>query len=531
MTGRENLELVARLFGLDRRAARAAAGDVLDRLGLLDAGDRLVRTYSGGMRRRLDLGASLVGRPRLLLLDEPTTGLDPRSRRDLWDAIRDLVASGVDVLLTTQYLEEADALAREVVIVDRGRVIDAGTPDELKDRAGRDVIEVRPRAAGDLPAVESVLAGVGAEAPHADIDTQRASVAIDGDAERLTTVVRLLHEQDIALEDIALRRPSLDEVFLALTGQLIETGPSHDPTADDRAPQRAPREHWSTPMNVITSSSPRTTIRDLHPATDDAGAGFAVTTAQATRRTVLQFARTPQLVVLPTVMGALFLFVFRYIFGGAIAPGGGIDYVDFLIPGFLVTSILWTGMNAPAGVAEDAASGVHDRFRSLPVPRAAVVTGRSLADGALATWALLVTTGLGFAVGFRTHAAIVSLLLGLALMLVETFAFAWLFVSLGLVAGNAQAAQGMSTLLVVPLTFLSSGYVPVSSMPGWMQPVAANQPVTVVINAVRSLALGGPGAAGVGHTTAYWVGLSLVWCAAIFAVFCAIAVARFARAR
>src|SRR5213076_3132599 len=154
MTGTENLRLVARLFGLSRREARTAATAVLERLDLADAGDRVVRTYSGGMRRRLDLGASLVGRPRLLLLDEPTTGLDPRSRMELWDSIRNLVADGTDVLLTTQYLEEADQLARDVVIVDHGRVISAGTPDELKDRAGRNVIEVRPRSGGDLPAVE-----------------------------------------------------------------------------------------------------------------------------------------------------------------------------------------------------------------------------------------------------------------------------------------------------------------------------------------------------------------------------------------
>jgi ABC-2 type transport system ATP-binding protein len=235
MTGRENLELVARLFGLDRRTARQATAEVLERLGLEDAANRLVRTYSGGMRRRLDLGASLVGRPRLLLLDEPTTGLDPRSRRELWNAIRELVADGVDVLLTTQYLEEADQLARQVVIVDRGRVIDAGTPDDLKDRAGRDVIEVRPRAAGDLPAVEEVLASVAAETPHSDIDTQRASAAVDTGAEQLTTVVRLLHERNIALDDIGLRRPSLDEVFLNLTGQPVApSDPNNDaePAAD-----------------------------------------------------------------------------------------------------------------------------------------------------------------------------------------------------------------------------------------------------------------------------------------------------------
>jgi ABC-2 type transport system ATP-binding protein len=228
MTGRENLLLVARLFGLGRAAARTAATDVLDLLGLADAGDRLVRTYSGGMRRRLDLGASLVGRPRLLLLDEPTTGLDPRSRVDLWDAIRDLVAGGTDVLLTTQYLEEADQLARDVVIVDHGHVIAAGTPDELKARAGRDVIEVRPRSAADLPAVEEVLASVGAETPRTDLDTQRTTTAVDGGADQLTVVVRLLDERRVAIDDIGLRRPTLDEVFLALTGQPIS--PS-DPSA------------------------------------------------------------------------------------------------------------------------------------------------------------------------------------------------------------------------------------------------------------------------------------------------------------
>jgi ABC-2 type transport system ATP-binding protein len=233
MTGRENLVFVGRLFGLDRDEARSAAAAVLDRIGLTDDANRLVRTYSGGMRRRLDLGASLVGRPRLLLLDEPTSGLDPRSRIELWDAIRNLVADGTDVLLTTQYLEEADQLARDVVIIDHGRVIAAGTPDELKDRAGRDVIEVRPQAAGDLPAVEDVLGSVATEAPRVDLDTSRVSVGADGGADQLTVVVRRLDERGIAVDDIGLRRPSLDEVFLSLTGRgVAPTTTGQDPAAD-----------------------------------------------------------------------------------------------------------------------------------------------------------------------------------------------------------------------------------------------------------------------------------------------------------
>jgi ABC-type multidrug transport system ATPase subunit len=233
MTGTENLRMVARLFGLSVGDSKRAADEVLERLDLGDAGDRLVRTYSGGMRRRLDLGASLVGQPQLLLLDEPTTGLDPRGRMDLWAAIRDLVAGGTDVLLTTQYLEEADQLARHIVIVDHGRTIMDGTPDELKDRAGRNVIEVRPRSAGDLPAVEETLARIGCEAPHTDIDSQRVSARVEGGGDQLRDVVRLLDERGIDVDDVGLRRPSLDEVFLTVTGKRL------DPTDPDADPESA----------------------------------------------------------------------------------------------------------------------------------------------------------------------------------------------------------------------------------------------------------------------------------------------------
>ena len=191
-----------------------------------------MRTYSGGMRRRLDLGASLVGRPQLLLLDEPTTGLDPRSRMELWAAIRGLVADGTDVLLTTQYLEEADQLARQIVIIDHGRVIAAGSPEQLKERSGGDVIVVRPRAAEDLPAVEEALRSVATEPPRLDRDTSTASVAADRGAEQLTAAARLLDERNIVLDDIGLRRPSLDEVFLTLTGHSAAT-----PTADQDGSQ------------------------------------------------------------------------------------------------------------------------------------------------------------------------------------------------------------------------------------------------------------------------------------------------------
>jgi ABC-2 type transport system ATP-binding protein len=217
MSGRENLEMVARLFGQDRRAARASAAAVLEQLGLDGAGDRLVRTYSGGMRRRLDLGASLVGRPRLLLLDEPTTGLDPRSRIELWEAIRALVDGGTDVLLTTQYLDEADHLATQVVIVDHGRAVAAGTPGELKRRIGGNVIEVSVPRAQDLTLVADALARTSPAAAQVDEATRRVRISVSSGVDALAGALQSVQAAGVEVDDVALRHPTLDEVFLSLT--------------------------------------------------------------------------------------------------------------------------------------------------------------------------------------------------------------------------------------------------------------------------------------------------------------------------
>ena len=222
MTGRENLAMVARLFGQSRRAARASADAVLEQLGLVDDGDRLARTYSGGMRRRLDLGASLVGAPRLLLLDEPTTGLDPRSRIELWDAIRRLVQSGTDVLLTTQYLDEADHLASQVVIIDHGTSVATGSPAELKRQIGGSIVELHVRRDDDLPKVAELLRRLGHGDVQIDAATRQVSVRVASGGEALMAALRSLHESGVDLEDIAMRQPNLDEVFLALTGRPAE---------------------------------------------------------------------------------------------------------------------------------------------------------------------------------------------------------------------------------------------------------------------------------------------------------------------
>jgi ABC-2 type transport system ATP-binding protein len=222
MSGRENLEMVARLFGQSRKAAKASAVAVLGQLGLSDDGDRLARTYSGGMRRRLDLGASLVGAPRLLLLDEPTTGLDPRSRIELWDAIRSLVNAGTDVLLTTQYLDEADHLASQVVIIDHGRSVAMGSPDDLKRQIGDSIVELHVRNPEDLARVGELLGRLGHGETQIDEATRRVSVRVHSGVEALMAALRSLEAAGVELADIGARQPNLDEVFLSLTGRPTE---------------------------------------------------------------------------------------------------------------------------------------------------------------------------------------------------------------------------------------------------------------------------------------------------------------------
>jgi ABC-2 type transport system ATP-binding protein len=228
LTGRENLVMVGRLSRLSKAQAAERADDVLARLNLSDDGDRPLKTYSGGMRRRIDLGAGLVARPRVLLLDEPTTGLDPSNRLDLWAYLRELVNEGSTILLTTQYLEEADQLASDVAVIDHGTVIARGTPLELKQRLAADVLDITVDD-GALDRVLELVADLGTERPTVDRGTRRVSVPISGGASDLVEAVRRLDDNGIKVVDIALRRPSLDDVFFALTGH----GASADSAPDD----------------------------------------------------------------------------------------------------------------------------------------------------------------------------------------------------------------------------------------------------------------------------------------------------------
>ena len=243
LTGLENLEMVGRLYHVPAAEAKRRGREILERFALTDAADRVAKTYSGGMRRRLDLGASLVGRPQILFLDEPTTGLDPRGRLEMWDVIRDLKTEGTTLLLTTQYLDEADRLADSIAVIDGGRVIAEGTSDQLKTRVGGEMLALRVADRDRAAEAAGSVLGLGPGGGNVDNNTGEINVPVGTDGTAiLTEAVRRLDDQGIKLADIGLRRPTLDDVFLALTGHAAEEADGEQPAEDGGRSRRKDRK-------------------------------------------------------------------------------------------------------------------------------------------------------------------------------------------------------------------------------------------------------------------------------------------------
>ena len=502
LTGRENLEPVGLFYHLSKPERRRQAQDVLERFTLTEAAEHLVKTYSGGMRRRLDVGASLIGRPRVLFLDEPTTGLDPRTRNDVWRFIEELVAEGTTVLLTTQYMEEAEHLAQRIVVIDAGMVVAQGTAAQLKDRLGGDVLEARIANSSDLDRAAAVIGELGQGLPRIDPDQRLVSVPTKGATQVLIAAGQQLQAHGVALEDLGIRHPSLDDVFLSLTG---------NPPGAQAAGSR--EDGWSARTSPVEARQSRPTPPPLRaPQLSAAAVGD---TAGVAKRNLLRIVRNPRLLVISALQPAMLLVLFRYVLGGAIHIPGG-SYVNYIVPAVFIEAVMIGSMATAIGLADDLRSGIIDRFRSLPMARSAVLAGRTLADLSRSVFSLALMVGLGLLVGFSFHAGIGDILAGLALVILFGYCFSWVYATIGLVTKDPETAQVAGILPFFILVFASSAIVPVATMPSWLQRFARHQPVSITINAVRALLQGEP--------THHWVWQSIAWSAGILLVFFTIAV-------
>ena len=503
LTGRENLQMFGRLFDLSRAEARRRAGELLERFDLADAADRPARTYSGGMRRRLDLASSLLTRPRILFLDEPTTGLDPRSRNEIWGIVRELVREGTTVLLTTQYLEEADQLADRIAVIDHGRVIAVGTGNELKDRVGGQILEVELTTAAQRDEAKSVLAGVGCGDPEPGEHPDRLTLpAPRNGLELIEDAASALRHAGIGVSDLGLRRPTLDDVFLQLTGKPSEDGaaPAASVSADGARAATGPQSaagHRARRFRALR----RPSLLGIRSAVTDAGV--------VTGRNLRHFIRQPELLVFSTIQPIMFVLLFDFVFAGAVRGSlpGGFSYVDFLLPGIFVQSVAFRATQTAVGLSEDLERGVVDRFRSMPMARSAVLLGRTVADLVRNVLIIGLMIVVGYVIGFRFHAGLLGALACVAVVSAFGFALSWIFAFVALTVRGAEAAQSAGFVVIFPLVFASSVFVPVASMPGWLQAFAKVSPITLTADTARSYALVDGVPSSLGGTAAWILGL------------------------
>jgi len=524
LTGRENLQMFGRLFDLSAADARRRGNELLERFDLADAADRPARTYSGGMRRRLDLASSLLTRPRVLFLDEPTTGLDPRSRNEIWSVVRELVREGTTLLLTTQYLEEADQLAEQIAVIDQGRVIAQGTGSELKDRVGGQILEVELVSAAERDKARAALAGIGCGEPEPGERLAQLTLPAPRDGlEMIEDAASALRTAEIAVSDLGLRRPTLDDVFLQLTGAPpSENGAGSEVATGNGQPHRtglsvpAPRARSALrPVARRPSRWRRVSARELRADITDAWV--------VSGRNLRHFVRQPDLLVFSTIQPIMFVLLFTYVFGGAISHSlaPGVSYIDYLLPGILVQSVTFRASMTAIGLSDDLKLGVIDRFRSMPMARSAVLIGRTTADLVRNVLIVVLMIIVGYIIGFRFQAGVAQAVACIALVSAFGLALSWIFAFVAFTVRSAEAAQSAGFVILFPLVFASSVFVPVSSQPSWLQTFSKVSPVTLTANAARSLALV-PG-------TPSSLGGAIAWIAGLLAVFIPLSVWRYRR--
>ena len=427
------------------------------------------------MRRRLDIAASIIRVPKLLFLDEPTTGLDPRSRNNLWAIIRDLARQGTTVLLTTQYLEEADRLADRITVIDKGMVISEGASAELKAATGRNILHLQFNDVTQRNASAQLIEKYLNTPVHANSDGKNLAVPAADYAQAIGALETLQREK-INITSFSLSQPSLDEVFLTLTGRGAEE--NSDGEKQNGAANELP--------GVLVSM--KKAIAAERPAQR---AGILTNKLMFGWRGILKIKHIPEQFMDALVTPVMFTFMFTYIFGGAL-EGSASAYLQFLIPGILVQTFTFNSMYAGMNINTDISKGIFDRFRSMPVWTPAPLVGPFMSDIIRHLVSGIIILGLGFLLGFRTEAGFGGIAISFLIMMFFATSMAWIFVTFGLIMRSPSAVLSTGWLILMPVVFMSNIFVDPSTMPGWLQSFIGYNPLAWQVDAVRSIFSGKP---------------------------------------
>jgi ABC-2 type transport system ATP-binding protein len=467
LTGYENLYLFARLLGYPASEAKQRANELLSVFDLKDAGNQLVKTYSGGMRRKLDIAASIVKISEILFLDEPTTGLDPRSRNSLWLIIRNLARKGTTILLTTQYLEEAEQLADKITVIDEGKVISEGTSDELKTSIGNNILHVHLNGVSQSN-LEAVLENIKGSMAQLDREGKKITFTVS-DQKHAITILDELQKNNIEITAFSLSRPDLNEVFLALTGKEKETQDGQDYSSN------AILEGQQTAMSIL--------LDHIKPQRES---GWLSNKLMFGWRNLIKIKHIPEQFMDVLITPIMFTFMFTFLFGGALA-GSTKAYLQFFIPGVLVQTLTFNAMYAGININNDLTKGIFDRFRSMPIWLPAPLSGIFIGDffRHLISGSLILL--FGYILGFRTEAGLPAFVISFGIMIFFAMSISWIFIIMGLTMRSTSAVMSFGWLILMPLVFLSNIFADPGTMPKWLQTFISYNPLAWQVDAVRGL--------------------------------------------
>ena len=471
LTGFENLFLIARLMGFKPGEARQRAHELLQAFDLKEASGRLVKAYSGGMRRRLDIAASIVKITDIAFLDEPTTGLDPRGRNALWNIIRNLAKKGTTILLTTQYLDEAEQLADKITVINHGKVISEGTTNELKASVGNNLLHVHLDGVNQSK-MDEVLKEIELTSGLFIQDQKKLSFHVTGQKQAIT-ILGELEKIKVPIAAFNLSRPDLNEVFLSLTGDQRSSDSGED--NPEIAADYSPDDLSSTKI-----------LDHARPAQQS---GFLSNKFMFGWRNLIKIKHIPEQFVDALITPIMFTFMFTYIFGGALA-GSTKSYLQFFIPGILVQTMAFNSMYAGININNDISKGIFDRFRSMPIwlpaPLSGIIIGdffRHLISGSL----VLI---FAFILGFRTDAGIPAIAGSFLIIILFAISLSWFFIIMGLTMRSVSAVMSFGWIILMPLVFMSNIFADPSTMPGWLQSFIKYNPLAWQVEAVRGLLAG-----------------------------------------